>query len=46
MIGIVHDKTVRLPMKESAGKLKVVEKDNQFVKEAKMLGISFGDEDV
>ena len=46
MIGIVHDKTVRLPMKESAGKLKVVEKDNQFVKEAKMLGISFGDEEV
>ncbi len=46
MIAIVHDKTIRIPIKESAGKLKVIEKDNQFVKEAKMLGISFGDEDV
>ncbi len=46
MIGIVHDKTVRIPLKDSAGKLKVIEKGNQFVKEAKMLGISFGDGDV
>lgn len=46
MIAIVNDKTIRVPLKDSAGKLKVIEKGNQFVKEAKMLGISFGDEDV
>ena len=43
MIGIRNDKTVRVKLKDSAGKLKVVEKDDQFVQEAKRLGISFGD---
>ena len=43
MIGIRNNKTVRVNLNESAGKLKVVEKDDQFVMEAKKLGISFGD---
>ena len=43
MIAIVNNKTKRVPLKETAGKLKVVEKKNQFVEEAKALGISFGD---
>lgn len=43
MIAIVNNKTKRVPLKETAGKLKVIEKKNQFVEEAKSLGISFGD---
>jgi 6-phosphofructokinase 1 len=43
MIAIVNNKTKRVPLKDVAGKLKVVEKKNQFVEEAKALGISFGD---
>ena len=43
MIGIKNNKTVRVKLKDTAGKLKVVEKDDQFVQEAKLLGISFGD---
>jgi len=43
MIGIVNNKTKRIPLKDTAGKLKAIEKDDQFVKEAKALGISFGD---
>ncbi len=43
MIAIINNKTKRVPLKETAGKLKVVEKKNQFVEEAKALGISFGD---
>ena len=43
MIAIINNKTKRVPLKETDGKLKVVEKKNQFVEEAKALGISFGD---
>ena len=43
MIASINNKTKRVPLKETAGKLKVVEKKNQFVEEAKALGISFGD---
>ena len=43
MIGIRNNKTVRVKLKDTAGRLKVVEKDDQFIQEAKMLGISFGD---
>ena len=37
------NKTVRVPLEKVAGKLKVVEKDSQIIKEAKFMGISFGD---
>lgn len=43
MVGIVNGKTKKVPLAECAGKLKVVEADCQLVKEAKLLGISFGD---
>ncbi len=43
MVAIVDDKTKKVPLKEAAGKLKTIDPDNQFIQEAKMLGISFGD---
>lgn len=43
MIGIVNNETKRVPLGEVAGKLKTVDPDCQMVKEAKMIGISFGD---
>ena len=43
MVGIVNGKTKKIPLEEVAGKLKMVSPDAQIVKEAKMIGISFGD---
>ena len=43
MVGIVNNKTKKVPLKDVAGKLKTVSPDDQLVKEAKLLGISFGD---
>ena len=43
MVGIINNKTKKVPLKDVAGKLKVVEPNDQFVKEAKLMGISFGD---
>ncbi len=43
MVGMVNGKTKKVPLKDVAGKLKTVAPDDQFVQEAKMLGISFGD---
>ncbi|EET58415.1 Phosphofructokinase [Marvinbryantia formatexigens DSM 14469] len=43
MIGIVNGKTKKVPLGEVAGKLKTVSPDDQIVKEAKLIGISFGD---
>jgi len=43
MVAIINNKTKKVPLKDVAGKLKVVEPNDQFVKEAKMMGISFGD---
>lgn len=43
MVAIVNNKTKKVPLKDVAGKLKVVAPDDQLVKEAKLLGISFGD---
>ena len=43
MVGIVNNKTKKVPLKDVAGKLKTVSPDDQFVQEAKLLGISFGD---
>ena len=38
-----YDELVRIPLEEVAGKLKMVDPDSSIVKEAKALGISFGD---
>ncbi|NCB93487.1 MAG: 6-phosphofructokinase [Clostridia bacterium] len=43
MVGIVNGKTKKVPLEECAGKLKVVTPDAQEVKDAKRIGISFGD---
>ena len=43
MVAIVNNKTKKVPLKDVAGKLKTVAPDDQLVKEAKLLGISFGD---
>lgn len=43
MIAMVNGKTKRVPLAEVAGKLKVVNPDSQIIKEAKSMGISFGD---
>ena len=44
MVGYKNREIVRVPLKEVAGKLKTVDPEATIVKEAKMLGISFGDE--
>ncbi len=43
MVGYKNREMVRVPLKEVAGKLKMVSPDAAIVKEAKMLGISFGE---
>lgn len=43
MVGIQNREIVKVPIEEVAGKLKVVSPDASIVKEAKMLGICFGD---
>ncbi len=44
MIAQVSGKMCRVPLKEVAGKLKYVDPEGDLVREAKLLGISFGDE--
>jgi 6-phosphofructokinase 1 len=44
MVGYKNREIVKVPLKEVAGKLKTVDPEATIVKEAKMLGISFGDE--
>ena len=43
MIGMVNNEVRRIPLENVAGKLKGVDPNAQIVKEAKMIGISFGD---
>lgn len=43
LVAMQNDKVVPVPLKEIAGKLKSVPPDCDMVKEAKMLGISFGE---
>ena len=42
MVGIKNRELVKVPLEEVAGKLKEVSPDAPIIKEAKMLGISFG----
>ncbi len=44
MVAIQNNQTVKVPLEEVAGKLKMVDPQSHMVKEAKMIGISFGDE--
>ena len=43
LVAMQNDRVVPVPLKEIAGKLKSVPPDCDMVKEAKMLGISFGE---
>ena len=43
MVGYTNREIVKVPLKDVAGKLKMVDPDASIIKEAKMLGISFGD---
>ena len=43
MEGYKNREIVKVPLEDVAGKLKMVDPDSSIVKEAKMLGISFGD---
>jgi len=43
MVAILDGKTKKVPLAEAAGKLKMVSPDDQLIKEAKLIGISFGD---
>jgi 6-phosphofructokinase 1 len=42
MIGMVNNKTKRIPLGDVSGKLKAVDPDSQMIKEARRTGISFG----
>ena len=42
MIGMVDGQTKRVPLKDVAGKLKMVDPECQMIQEAKYMGISFG----
>ena len=44
MLGVKNNKIVRIPLAEVAGKLKYVDPESEIVQEAKLAGISFGDE--
>ncbi len=43
MVGYQNREIVKIPLEEVAGKLKMVPPDASIIKEAKLLGISFGD---
>ena len=43
MIGYKDREMVKVPLTEVAGKLKTVDPNAEIIKEAKLLGISFGD---
>ncbi|MEE1086358.1 MAG: ATP-dependent 6-phosphofructokinase [Schaedlerella sp.] len=43
MVGMKNGDTVKVPLGEIAGKLKYVDPDCTLIKEARLLGISFGD---
>lgn len=43
MVGIKNNEIVPVPLAEVAGKLKMVQPDSSIIKEAKSLGICFGD---
>lgn len=44
MVGVKNNKIIRVPLGDVAGKLKYVDPNSDIIKEAKLTGISFGDE--
>lgn len=43
LVGMKNNEITKVPLEDVAGKLKMVSPDSSMVKEAKLLGISFGD---
>ena len=43
MVAMVNNKVKKVPLGDVAGKLKMVSPDDQLIKHAKLIGISFGD---
>lgn len=43
MVAMINGNTKKVPLADVAGKLKTVEPDSKIIKEAKLMGISFGD---
>ncbi len=43
MVGMIDGNTKKVPLGDVAGKLKMVEPDSKIIREAKLIGISFGD---
>ncbi len=43
MIAMINGQTKRVPLKDVAGKLKTVDPKSQIIKQAKAIGLSFGD---
>jgi len=43
MVGYKNREVVKVPLEDVAGKLKMIDPDASIIKEAKLLGISFGD---
>ena len=43
MVGYKNREIVKVPLEEVAGKLKMIDPEASIIKEAKLLGISFGD---
>lgn len=43
MVGYKNREIVKVPLEDVAGKLKMLQPDSSIIKEAKLLGISFGD---
>ncbi len=43
MVAMINGNTKKVPLADVAGKLKTVQPDSKIIKEAKLMGISFGD---
>ena len=43
MVGIKNNEIVPVPLEDVAGKLKMVDPESSIIREAKSLGICFGD---
>ena len=44
MVAVKNNDITKVPLAEVAGKLKTVDPESSMIREAKMVGISFGDE--
>ena len=43
LVGMKNNHIAKIPLADVAGKLKMIQPDDEMVQEAKLMGISFGD---